>query len=122
MKQRKPYKLREYQKEDWTDPAKFLMNAKGKASKCRICGHHLPVDQVVQVGSDFIHSDNTICLALVNKSGIKENIDAKDERLEVDESISKTYLGNPVSRYTNMIHRERGSPERLEVDVDKETS
>ena len=85
MKQRKPYILREYQKEDWTDPSKFVMNANGKAIKCQICGHHLPVDQHVQVGSDIIHSDNTICLALINKSGVKEIIDAKDEELEVDE-------------------------------------
>ena len=65
MKTRKPYKLREYRDEDWMDPSKFVINDDGKAAKCRICGHHLPVDQVVSIEGELIHSDNTICLSLI---------------------------------------------------------
>jgi hypothetical protein len=55
----KPYTLREYQPEDWKDPGKFLQD-----KKCAVCGHHLPVDQMMEINGKFVHSDFQICLAL----------------------------------------------------------
>lgn len=38
---------------------------------CRVCGHHLPEDQVVKIGEFYVHSDVAICLSLILRSGSK---------------------------------------------------
>jgi hypothetical protein len=38
---------------------------------CAVCGHHLPMDQYIQVEADFVHNDVRICLALTKKGGNK---------------------------------------------------
>ena len=61
----KPYELRDYETSDFADPALF------RKEKCSVCGHHLPQDQSIKVGKDWVHTDVRICLALINKSGTK---------------------------------------------------
>ena len=75
MKTRQPYKMRptigdddEFRLKDGTP---WFTDDSGKDVFCRICGHHLPSDQVVQVGDAYIHSDNVICLALILRGGNK---------------------------------------------------
>jgi hypothetical protein len=75
MKQAKPYVLRDTSNKSasyWSDPKIWCSN------RCAVCGHHLPVDQVMQVGSDLVHTDVRICLALINKSGGKPKKYKKD--------------------------------------------
>ena len=62
----RPYKLKQYTNSDFADPKVFLQ---GKL--CAVCGHHLPLDQFIKVGKDWVHSDVRICLALINESGLK---------------------------------------------------
>lgn len=54
-----PYKLIEYTNEHFSDPRIF-----DQKHKCDICGHHLPLNQRVQIDDHYIHSDNRICLQL----------------------------------------------------------
>ena len=64
----RPYKLREYDSEQFEDLSLF------RKEYCTVCGHHLPLDQAIKVGGDWVHSDVRICLALVKKSGPKGHI------------------------------------------------
>jgi hypothetical protein len=55
------------------EPGKFQL-ADGTAwtkHRCAVCGHHMPVDQCLQVEDDFVHCDIRICLALTKKGGNK---------------------------------------------------
>ena len=61
----RPYKLKEYTVEDFTNPLLF------RKEYCAVCGHHLPIVQSMKVGKDWVHSDIRICLALYNRSGPK---------------------------------------------------
>lgn len=60
----KPYDLRLYGKTDWDNPDVFIQYA-----KCGVCGHHLPIDQVMFVsGQGYIHND-VRCYALIRARG-----------------------------------------------------
>lgn len=66
MEMKTPYNLKPYTKEDFADKTIFM-----QGTTCAVCGHHLPLDQVMQVSEDYVHTDVRICLALIKESGRK---------------------------------------------------
>lgn len=65
VRTRKSYKLRDYKKDDFSDENLFIK------SRCYLCGHHIPTDQVVKIGRHFMHKDVAICEALIYHKGRK---------------------------------------------------
>ena len=60
-----PYILKNYVADDYDNPKLF------REEYCFMCGHHLPHNQSMKVGFDWVHTDIRICLALTKRHDLR---------------------------------------------------
>jgi hypothetical protein len=53
------------------NPFRLANGVKWHSKTCSVCGHHVPMDQHIDVEGDIVHNDVRICLALTKKRGNK---------------------------------------------------